>query len=490
METHGKDFASMMQGEAASDRRIAARLRPGQAVNGTVVQVGKEYVFVDVGSTVEGRIDRRELEDKNGELALKPGDRIDASVVDANDVMGPILSVSLGRGRRKGAIDVTALENAQRAHIPVEGVVGKAVKGGLEVSIGGVRAFCPASQIDSEFVKDLTVFEGQTLTFLVVEVKSEGRDVIVSRRALLEQARNRLASDVLATLSVGGDYPATVSTIQKYGAFVDLGGGLEGLIHVSELAHGRVERVEDLLNVGDNVTVKLLAIEPAEKKGQHPRLRLSLKALSAEGAPRAGAKTDENEVLEGTVSKHSAGGIVVDTPKGSGLVPQRELGLPHQADYRRVFPIGKQVTVVVMNKNDSRGLTFSIARVDRVQERANYQAFTRSMHGGTTQAPASSLGSFGELLRKELKLPAPSASALPAEVAAPTPAAAPARAPEPRVTGAQDVAATAQSSGWNDFVQQNSGKNVARAAGAPEPQRNADKPAGNDSGVIRRQRKS
>lgn len=474
METHGKDFASMMQAET-SDRRIAARLRPGQAVNGTVVQVGKEYVFVDVGSTVEGRIDRRELEDKNGDLSIKPGDRIDASVVDANDVMGPILSISLGRGRRKGAIDATALENAQRAHIPVEGVVGKAVKGGLEVSIGGVRAFCPASQIDTEFVKDLTVFEGQTFTFLVVEVKSEGRDVIVSRRALLEQEKNRLANDVLATLSVGGDYPATVSTIQKYGAFVDLGGGLEGLIHVSELAHGRVERVEDLLNVGDNVTVKLLAIEPAEKKGQHPRLRLSLKALSAEGAPRrAGAKTDENEVLEGTVSKHSAGGIVVDTPKGSGLVPQRELGLPHQADYRRVFPIGKQVTVVVLNKNDSRGLSFSISRVDRVQERANYQAFTRSMQGGSSQTPASSLGSFGDLLRKELKLPAPSASA----AAAPAPAAAPAKPPPPKAPAAPEAAATAQSSGWNDFVQQSSGKT------------NADKPAGNDSGVVRRQRKS
>jgi small subunit ribosomal protein S1 len=472
METHGKDFASMMQAET-SDRRIAARLRPGQAVNGTVVQVGKEYVFVDVGSTVEGRIDRRELEDKNGELSIKPGDRIDASVVDANDVMGPILSVSLGRGRRKGAIDATALENAMRAQIPVEGTVGKAVKGGVEVSVGGVRAFCPASQLHTEFVKDLTVFEGQTLTFLVVEVKGEGRDVVVSRRALLEQEKNRLASDVLATLTVGGDYPATVSTIQKYGAFVDLGGGLEGLIHVSELAHGRVERVEDLLNVGDNVTVRLLAIEPAEKKGQHPRLRLSLKALSAEGAPRVGAKADENEVLEGTVSKHTAGGIVVDTPKGSGLVPQRELGLPHQADYRRVFPIGKQVTVVTLNKNDSRGLSFSISRVDRVQERANYQAFTRAMRGESAQTPASSLGSFGDLLRKELKLPAPVAA--PAAVA-PSKAAAPPKAAEPKASA--DEAASSQPSGWNDFVQQNSGK------------KSADKPGGNDSGVVRRQRKS
>jgi small subunit ribosomal protein S1 len=472
MENPGKDFASMMQAEAGSDRRMAARLRPGQAVKGTVVQVGKEYVFVDVGATVEGRIERRELEDKEGELSIKPGDKLDASVVEVDDVMGPILSVSLGRGRRRGGIDATALENAQRAQIPVEGVVGKAVKAGVEVSIGGVRAFCPASQLDTEFVKDLSVFEGQTLTFLVVEVKSEGRDVIVSRRALLEQARNRLASDVLATLTVGGDYPATVSTIQKYGAFVDLGGGLEGLIHVSELAHGRVERVEDLLSAGDNVTVRLLAIEPAEKKGQHPKLRLSLKALSAEGAPRA-ARADENEVLEGTVSKFTPAGIIIDTPRGSGLVPTRELGLPHQADYRRVFPVGKKVTVVLMNKDNSRGMTFSISRVDRVQERANYQAFTRAMQGPSPSAPASSMGSFGDLLRGKLNLPAPAATA-PAPVAAPA-------APAPVTpTAKHDESPALDSPAWRDFVQHNA------------DQKGPDKkgPASKDpSGVVRRRPK-
>jgi small subunit ribosomal protein S1 len=471
MENPGKDFASMMQAEAGTDRRMSARLRPGQAVSGTVVQVGKEYVFVDVGSTVEGRIDRRELEDQKGELSIKPGDRLDASVVDANDVMGPILSVSLGRGRRKGAIDATALENAMRAQIPVEGVVGRAVKGGVEVSVGGVRAFCPASQIDSEFVKDLSVFEGQTLTFLVVEVKSEGRDVIVSRRALLEQARNRLASDVLATLSVGGDYPATVSTIQKYGAFVDLGGGLEGLIHVSELAHGRVERVEDLLSVGDNVTVRLLAIEPAEKKGQHPKLRLSLKALSAEGAPRA-ARGEENEVLEGTVSKYTPAGVIIDTAKGSGLVPTRELGLPHQADYRRVFPVGKKVTVVLMNRDNGRGLTFSISRVDRVQERANYQAFTRAMQGPTAAAPASSMGSFGDLLRGKLNLPAPAPAAAAQPAAAPAPAPVPAAASTTKPNESPEDAPA-----WRDFVQQHADK------------KSQDKKGSDPSGVVRRRPK-
>jgi small subunit ribosomal protein S1 len=440
-------------------------------------------VFVDVGSTVEGRIDRRELEDKEGELSLKPGDKLDASVVDADDVMGPILSVSLGRGRRRGGIDATALENAQRAQIPVEGVVGKAVKGGVEVSIGGVRAFCPASQIDKEFVADLSIFEGQTLSFLVVEVKSEGRDVVVSRRALLELERNRQAKDVLATLTVGGDYPATVSTIQKYGAFVDLGGGLEGLIHVSELAQGRVERVEDLLSVGESVTVRLLGIEPAEKKGHHPKLRLSLKALSAEGAPRPAQASDANEVLEGTVSKFTPAGIIIDTPKGSGLVPTRELGLPHQADYRRVFPVGKAVTVVLINKDNSRGMTFSISRVARVQERANYQAFTRSMQGPTPTAPAGSMGSFGDLLRKELKLPAPS----PAAAVAPAPAPAKAAAP-PVAPSAPKPSEASEASPWRDFTAHAADKAPEPKGAEKKPQGQSGSGGGNPSGVVRRQR--
>lgn len=439
----------MMQGDAGThDRRIAARLRPGQSVSGTVVQVGKEYVFVDVGSTVEGRIDRRELEDAKGELSVRPGDRLEASVVNVNDVAGPILSVSLGRGRRRGALDVTALENAQRAQLPVEGVVGRAVKGGVEVSIGGVRAFCPASQLDTEFVADLARFEGLSLSFLVVEVKSEGRDVVVSRRALLEQEQARRAKEVLAGLKVGGDYPATVTSIQKYGAFVDLGGGVEGLVHVSELAHGRVDRVEDLLSVGEAVTVRVLAIEPSEKKNQHPKLRLSLKALSPEGAPRAGG-ADENEVLEGVVSKHTASGVVVDTPKGSGLVPVRELGLPHQADYRRVFPIGKTVSVVTLGKDGGRGLTFSISRVDRVQERANYQAFTRSMQGSGKATAPSSMGSFGDLLRQQLKLS-------PAQGEA---AGSGATTPEKPEKNAHPAPSAAEPAGFRDYVGSPKGEN-------------------------------
>lgn len=395
------DFASMMQQPGGTENgRTSTRLRAGQTISGTVVQIGHDCVFVDVGTTTEGRIDRRELEDDKGEVKVRPGDTLKASVVSVDDVMGPKLSVSFGKGR--GRLDEGALEAARDARVPVEGLVGSAVKGGVEVKVLGARAFCPASQLGTEFIADLTTLEGQKLEFLVTEVKNGGRDVIVSRKALLLAQQSRQAEETLATLEVGKDYTAKVVSLQKYGAFVTLGAGVEGLIHISELSHGRVDRVEDMLNVGEEITVRLLAITPGEKGGA-PKLRLSLRALAERSA--GDAEPERGEVLEGTVSKVSQYGVFVDTAKGTGLVPTRELGTPKGSDARRMFPIGKPVSVVLMSKDASRGITFSMARVANVEERQNFRDFARSQRGQKEEA--SSLGSFGALLRQELNLPEP-----------------------------------------------------------------------------------
>jgi small subunit ribosomal protein S1 len=393
----------MQQAAGRESARTSTRLRPGQIVTGTVVQVGHDSVFVDVGTTTEGRIDRRELEDAKGEVLLQIGDTIKASVVSVDDVMGPKLSVSFGRGR--GKLDEGALEAARDARIPVEGVVGAAVKGGVEVRVLGARAFCPASQLGTEFIADLASLEGQKLEFLITEVKNGGRDVIVSRKALLLEQQARQTEETLAQLEVGKDYTAKVVSIQKYGAFVTLGGGVEGLIHISELSHGRVDRVEDVLKVGEEVGVRLLAITPGEK-GAAPKLRLSLRALSEPSAPAEGSSEPERgEVLEGTVSQVSQYGVFVDTPKGKGLVPTRELGTPRGSDARRMFPIGKPVSVVLVSKDPSRGLTFSMSRVADVEERQNYRDFARAQKAQKDEP--SSLGSFGALLRQRLDLPEP-----------------------------------------------------------------------------------
>jgi small subunit ribosomal protein S1 len=283
-------------------------------------------------------------------------------------------------------------------------VVGTAVKGGVEVRILGTRAFCPASQLGTEFIADLASFEGQKLEFLITEVKNGGRDVIVSRKALLLEQQARQTEETLAKLEVGKDYAAKVVSVQKYGAFVTLGGGVEGLIHISELSHGRVDRVEDVLKVGEEVTVRLLAITPGEK-GAAPKLRLSLRALSEAGPAPEGSEPERGEVLEGTVSQVTQYGVFVDTAKGKGLVPSRELGTPRGSDARRMFPIGKPVSVVLVSKDTSRGLTFSMSRVADVEERQNYRDFARSQK--TQRDEPSTLGTFGALLRERLDLPEP-----------------------------------------------------------------------------------
>ncbi len=402
------DFASLMESGAADQVQDQARrsrkLRPGEVVEGKVVQIGRDSVFVDVGTTTEARIDRAELEDKKGNLHVKLGDVLRASVASASDVHGVVLVMALGRAQ--GRPDTAQLESALESGLPVEGSVTKVVKGGLEVQIGGIRAFCPASQVDVNYVSELGSFEGQTLQFKVLEIRDDGRSVVLSRKALMEQERARKSREILDSISVGGDYEGVVSSLQKYGAFIDLGGGVEGLVHVSELAHHRVEQVEDMLSVGEKLTVRVLAIEPNDKS-PIPKLRLSVRATQA--APVSDVP-QPGQILTGKVTKASSFGIFVETSKGTGLVPLRELGIPRGADHRKLFPLDKEVQVVLVKGDDAGKITFSIGRVAGVEERQNYREFTQQTR---THTSPSAVGSFGALLKERLNLPDPVPEAAP-----------------------------------------------------------------------------
>ena len=383
-----EDFASLLEESMKGGKGAPRRLRNGDVVEGKVIQIGSDSVFLDIAATQDARIPRAELQDAEGNVRIKLGEVLRATVVDAN-ADNPLLAVSLGRG----GIDLGQLRTALETGAAVSGKVTRAVKGGLEVDVGGIRAFCPASQIELGYAEDLQAYEGQTLELRVLEIKDSGRSVVVSRKALLELERRGREEALRETLVPGADLEGTVTSLSRHGAIVDVG-GIDGFVHVSELAHRRVDKAEDVVNVGDRVQVRVIGVEQGDRG---LRVRLSVKARVAAADVPAPAV---DEVLDATVVKTTGGGIIVSTAKGDGLVPLAELGLAPSADHRRAFPVGKVLKVVLAQRDPSRGrLRFSAVGVARVEERQNYRDF------GAAGAAGASFGSFGDLLRKQLGLP-------------------------------------------------------------------------------------
>jgi ribosomal protein S1 len=382
-------FAALMKQANERGSAIGRRLRVGEIVRVKVMQVAGDSVFVDAGTPNDGRIPRGELSDENGELLVKPGELVDAAVVDPTP---------------------------------------------------------------------------------------DGPRFSVSRRALVEERRRASLGEVLARLTPGKDVEGTVRGINKHGAVVDLD-GVDGFIHISELARHRVERVEDVVQQGERLTVRVLSIEETERG---PRVRLSRKALEAAPVVVQGAP---DEVLRAKVVGASNGGLMILTPKGEGYLPIPELGLPPGADHRRAYPVGKELDVVLVSGAGARP-RYSAVQVARVQERKNYRDYAQG--GGPATPAAVGFGQLGDLLRERLGLPpAPPepAPAPPATAAVPvtTAAAAPRTPlPTPGATTAAPVqppAPTRPSPKANQFPAGRPAASVKPAAAEPQ-----------HDGVIRRRR--
>ena len=411
------DFASLLEGAAGSGRQHI-RLEAGQIVEATVLEISHEWIFVDVGTPKDGRIERSEFKAQQPQK----GDRLRLTVLDPTRD-GPRLTTSLGQGGSN--VDVSTLELAQQGGTPVHGEVVRAVKGGLEVKIGDLVAFCPASQVELGYANDLAIYVGQSHDFKVLEIRDGGRSVVLSRRALLQDDARKRESELLTTLKAGADITGTITSIQRHGALVDLGGAT-GFIHISELASHRVERVEDVLKEGEQVAVRVLSIEPGDKG---LRIRLSLKQLTAQAIE----PPKREEILEGTVSRVLNHGVLVDTEKGSGLVPLKELGLPPGADHRRAYPPGRQFKVVLLNRDSKDKLRFSAVGVAGVEERRNYKEFAQ-----TQPNSQKGLGSLGDVFRQKLGLAEAPDDVPASEGPAPTPPQSARQKPTPSAPKAPD----------------------------------------------------
>src|SRR5687768_2573691 len=259
-----EDFAAMFE---ASQQ--AKRIQQGQTIEGTIVAIGPEVAFVDVGGKGEAVIEINELKDEDGNLEVAAGDRIQAIVVST------VGGLTLSRRLARGAATDRQLEDAFKTGLPVEGKVERPVKGGYEVRIARQRAFCPISQIDTVRNTDPAQHEGRVYQFRIVDYKEGGKNLVVSRRALLEEEQQASAAETRRSLVVGAVITGRVTSVREFGAFVDLGGGVQGLLHVSEMGWSRVTDTSHLVKAGDEITVKVLRVDDDRQK-----ISLGLKQLT------------------------------------------------------------------------------------------------------------------------------------------------------------------------------------------------------------------
>ncbi|WNG36613.1 S1 RNA-binding domain-containing protein [Archangium violaceum] len=351
-----QSFAEMFEAQQKEGGVPARRsVRVGEKVTGTIFQLGADTAFVSLSNAKsEAMIELRELKDDEGVLRYGVGDTIEAHVIEAG-----ARGILLSRALAKGSANMAMLAEARASGMPVEGMVLSVNKGGVEVAIGDVRAFCPISQLDIRFVEKPDQFVGEKLTFRVTEVRD--RNVVLSRRSLLEEEQRQLAAKTRETLAEGKVVKGKVTGVRDFGAFVDLG-GVEGMIPVSEMSYMRVAHPSDVVKQGDEVEVEILRMEPAQPnspdKSKHKeRITLSMRARQEDPFKTALAEIKEGDRLQGKVVRLQPFGAFVELRPGvDGLVHISALSERRIAHPRDVVQVGETIWVQVekIDANDKR----------------------------------------------------------------------------------------------------------------------------------------
>jgi small subunit ribosomal protein S1 len=324
----------------------------GQTVRGSILSLDLETAFVDLGAKSTAELPTQELTSPEGELLFKAGDEIDAAVVGFDRATGTPRLRLLGRARAAGAASAfgeTKRPAAAELEVgqTVQGYITGTNKGGVEVEVGSKRGFCPISQLADHRVEDATPFVGLRYSFLITRIEEGGRNLVLSRRALLEAEKAESKAITLAGLSVGSILRGRITAMAEYGVFVELGGGLEGLVHVSELSFERLKHPQEKVAVGQILEVKVQKIE----KGKDGRERISLshKALLRDPWLEAQGRFHEGAIFRGTVRRLDSFGAFVELEPGvEGLVHISELGRGRHLNHpREVLKLGQQLDVQV-----------------------------------------------------------------------------------------------------------------------------------------------
>jgi small subunit ribosomal protein S1 len=307
-----EDFEAMFaQSEAGG---LKTRVSVGDKIRGEILSIGKEESFVSTGTPTDGMIFTRDLLDENKEVKYHVGDLIDVVVLSTK---GGEIRLTM-KGSKSAEAD--SLEDAYDMELPVSGTVTEVVNGGLRVNVQGKTAFCPISQIDSRFVTDASEYIGKKFEFLITQF--DKRNIVVSRRKLLDMQKVENEGAFMQKVQVGAVLDGRITRLEKFGAFVELEGGVEGLVHLSELTWSRVHSPQEVVTQGQSVTVKLLKMEEIDGK---LKLSLSMKQADGDGNPwnSVPAKFPVGTIVNGKVEKKEVYGLFVNIAPGiTGLLPK------------------------------------------------------------------------------------------------------------------------------------------------------------------------
>jgi small subunit ribosomal protein S1 len=336
--TGGEDFAALFEESLKQDE-----VKEGDIVRGTVIALAKDYAIIDIGYKSEGQVPLDEFRGADGTIAVKPGDQVDVLLEDRENDAGMCVLSKEKADRLKVWDEISAA--CERDEL-IEGVITQRVKGGLSVTIrGGVKAFLPGSQVDLRPVRNLDSFIGQNHKFKVIKFNKKRGNIVLSRRVLLEKERAALKESTLERLKEGQVVEGIVKNLTEYGAFIDLG-GIDGLLHITDMSWGRVNHPSELFQVGDHVRVKVLKFN-----AETERVSLGLKQISEDPWSKAAEKYVPGTVVRGKVVSLKDYGAFIELEEGiEGLVHISEMSWTRRVKHpSKVVAVGDVVEAVVLD---------------------------------------------------------------------------------------------------------------------------------------------
>ena len=321
--------------------------RPGSIVRGVVVAIDKDVVLVDAGLKSESAIPAEQFKNAQGELEIQVGDEVDVALDAVEDGFGETL---LSREKAKRHEAWITLEKAYEDAETVTGVINGKVKGGFTVELNGIRAFLPGSLVDVRPVRDTLHLEGKELEFKVIKLDQKRNNVVVSRRAVIESENSAERDQLLENLQEGMEVKGIVKNLTDYGAFVDLG-GVDGLLHITDMAWKRVKHPSEIVNVGDEIQVKVLKFDR-----ERQRVSLGLKQLGEDPWANIAARFPVGSNIEGKVTNLTDYGCFVEIQEGvEGLVHVSEMDWTNKNIHpSKVVSVGDHVTVKVLEIDEDR----------------------------------------------------------------------------------------------------------------------------------------